>query len=90
MKRSTKRKATPARSKRSPAPARATKAARKAAPTDTVDAMVAANAPTLGLILEPAWQAGVAFNLRLILRFGALVDAFELPDDAEPAPVFHA
>ena len=34
--------------------------------------------------------AGVKFNLELILRIAALVDEFPLPDEAEPAPVFHA
>ena len=49
-----------------------------------------ASAQALGLTLDPAWQAGVKFNLQLILRHAALVDEFALPDDAEPAPVFHA
>jgi len=52
--------------------------------------MVAASARALGLTLDPAWHRSVAFNLRLILRFGALVDEFALPDDTEPASVFHA
>jgi Protein of unknown function (DUF4089) len=42
------------------------------------------------LPLEPAWRPGIKFNLNLILRIAALVDEFPLPDDAEPAPVFHA
>ncbi len=58
--------------------------------TDAVDVLVAASAQALGLTLDPAWQAGVKFNLQLILRHAALVDEFPLPDDAEPAPVFHA
>ena len=74
---------------------RAVKAARKrptpaAKPADAVDALVAANARALGLTIEPAWHGGVAFNLRLILQLGALVDEFKLPDDAEPSPAFHA
>ena len=52
--------------------------------------MVAASAAALGLKLDPAWEAGVRFNLQLILRHAALVDEFPLPDDAEPAPIFHA
>ena len=90
MKRKTKRKAKPARSRRTAKPARKPKARPKAQAADAVDAMVAAGAQALGLTLEPAWHPSVAFNLRLILRFGTLVDEFELPDDAEPAPVFHA
>ena len=48
------------------------------------------SAQALGLTLDPSWQAGVKFNLQLILRHAALVDEFPLPDDAEPAPIFHA
>ena len=54
------------------------------------DALVTAGAQPLGLTLDPAWHAGVAFNLQLILHHAALVEGFPLPDDAEPAPVFHA
>jgi len=57
---------------------------------DAIDALIAAAAQTLGLSLDPAWHAGVAFNLRLIVHHAKLVDEFALPDDAEPAPVFHA
>jgi hypothetical protein len=52
--------------------------------------LVEAGAEVLGLPLDPAWHAGVKFNLQLILRHAALVDEFSLPDDAEPAPVYHA
>ena len=58
--------------------------------TNPVDALVAASAQALKLPLDPAWHGGVRFNLDLILRLGAVVDAFPLPDDAELAPVFHA
>ena len=57
---------------------------------DAIDGLVAASAQALGLNIEPAWYGGVKFNLQLILRIGALVDEFPLPDCAEPAPVFHA
>ncbi len=57
---------------------------------DSVDAMIAASARALGLTLDPAWRPGIKFNLQLVLRHAALVDEFVLPDDAEPAPVFHA
>jgi Protein of unknown function (DUF4089) len=69
------------------------KAARKpkrAPKRDTVDALVVASAQALGLTLDPSWQAGVTFNLQLVLRHAALVDEFVLPDDAESAPVFQA
>ena len=86
MKRIAGRKAKPARAKR-PRPARAAAKARR---EDSIDALVTANAQALGLALEPTWHDSIAFNLRLILRHAALVDEFALPDDAEPAPVFHA
>jgi hypothetical protein len=60
------------------------------APHDPLDALVEASAKALGLPLDPAWHAGVKFNLQLILRHAALVEEFSLPDDAEPAPVYHA
>jgi len=73
--------------------ARATKAAAKkapASPRDAIDALVEAGAKALGLPLDPTWQASVTFNMQLILRHAALVEEFSLPDDAEPAPVYHA
>ncbi len=69
------------------------KAARKSTRSlkpDAMDTSVAASAQALGLTLDPSWEAGVQFNLQLILRHAALVDEFPLPDDAEPAPIFHA
>jgi Protein of unknown function (DUF4089) len=86
MKRNVGRKAKSARAKR-PRPARATA---KTKPGNSIDAFVVASAQALGLTHDPAWHKSIAFNLRLILRYAALVDEFALPDDAEPAPVFHA
>ena len=86
MKRKAGGKAKSARAKRPP-PARA---AAKTRPKNSIDALVAASAQALGLAFDPAWHDGIAFNLRLIQRHAALVDEFALPDDAEPAPVFHA
>jgi hypothetical protein len=62
----------------------------KPALPDALDVLIMATAQELKLPLEPAWRPGVKFNLNLILRIAALVDEFPLPDDAEPAPVFHA
>jgi hypothetical protein len=75
--------------------ARAAKPRKREAPVaaktaDAIDGLVAASAQALGLNIEPEWYGGVKFNLQLILRIGALIDEFPLPDDAEPAPVFHA
>ncbi len=85
MKRKTARKAKPtrARPRKSQVPAKAKQA-------DAIESLVAASAQALGLALDPAWQSSVAFNFRLIQRHAALVDEFALPDDAEPAAVFHA
>ena len=93
MKRKATRKAKPARTQ-----ARAAKSVKHKtkwidptpAASDSIDLLVTASAKALGLPIDPAWQPGVTFNLRLILRLAALVDEFPLPDDAEPAPVFHA
>ena len=61
-----------------------------AAKRDAIDALVVASAQALGLTIDPSWQAGVEFNLQLILGHAALVDEFPLPNDAEPAPIFQA
>jgi len=96
MKRKASRKAesarakNPARAKSHVGAKRRARAAAKTKRVDAIDAFVAASARVLGLELDPAWRDSVAFNLRLILRHAALVDEFALPDDAEPAPVFHA
>jgi hypothetical protein len=57
---------------------------------DSLDDFIDAAALALDLPVEPAWKAAVRANLELTLRLGALVSAFELPDEAEPAPVFDA
>jgi hypothetical protein len=98
MKRKTVRKTKPAPAKRGgkrkavrakkPAKRHAPPAAAKAA--EGVDGLVAASAHALRLAIDPAWLGGVKFNLQLILKLGALVDEFSLPDNIEPAPVFHA
>ena len=57
---------------------------------DDLDALVDAAAATMGLPIEPAWKPAITANLQVSLRLAALVEEFELPDDAEPAPVFEA
>lgn len=57
---------------------------------DFVDGLMIACAAALGLAIDPAWHKGVKFNLRLVLDHGARVEEFSLPDESEPAPVFHA
>ena len=57
---------------------------------DPVETLVAASAQTLAVPLDPAWRDGVRGNLQLLFRHAAMVDAFSLPDESEPAPVFRA
>jgi len=59
-------------------------------PHDPLDALIEAAARVLDLPLEPEWKPAVAANLRVTLEHAAAVEAFALPDDAEPAPVFRA
>ena len=82
-----KRRSTTARKARSPA--RSASSAKRGEP-DPIDALVTASAQALALPIDPAWRGGVRFNLQLLLMVAARVDEFPLPDDAEPAPVFHA
>ncbi|HEY5065715.1 MAG TPA: AtzG-like protein [Xanthobacteraceae bacterium] len=86
-------RARPARSKPARKPARAVAQSRSRAirqKQDFVDGLMTAAAQALGLTIEPGWRDGVKFNLRLVLDHAVRVGAFPLPDDAEPAPVFHA
>ncbi len=58
--------------------------------TDPLDDFIAASARALGLTVRPQWQAAIKANLDVTLKHAALVAEFELPDDAEPAPIFTA
>lgn len=55
-----------------------------------LDAYVDATARALGIPLQPEWRDAVKANLAVSFRMAALVAAFPLPDEAEPAPVFEA
>jgi hypothetical protein len=57
---------------------------------DDFDALIAASARAHALPVEPAWYPKIRTNLEATLQLAAFVAAFELPDDAEPAPVFRA
>jgi len=57
---------------------------------DAVGKMIDATAAALGLPIEPEWKPGIAANLLVTLRVASTVAEFELPDEAEPAPVFEA
>jgi Protein of unknown function (DUF4089) len=71
-------------------PSRKTRTAGAGKRASVIETLVAANAQTLALAIEPAWRAGVQRNLRLLLAHAMLVDQFALPEGIEPAPVFHA
>jgi Protein of unknown function (DUF4089) len=51
---------------------------------------IVVSARALALPVDPAWHPAVRANLEVVWRLASLVAEFELPDDAEPAPVFRA
>ncbi len=55
-----------------------------------LDAFMDSSAGILGLSIAPEWREAVRANLAVTFRLGALLWEFELPDTAEPAPVFTA
>jgi hypothetical protein len=57
---------------------------------EDLDALIEAAAKALRLPIEPAWKPAIKGNLAVSLRLAAIVEEFELPDEAEPAPVFEA
>ena len=57
---------------------------------DPVDDLIDASAAALDLPIAPEWKPGIKSNLQVTLRVAATVAEFELPDEAEPAPVFEA
>jgi hypothetical protein len=57
---------------------------------DDWNEFIAASARALALPVEPAWYPAVRSNLAVTWKLASLVAKFELPDDAEPAPVFRA
>ena len=81
-----KKRRLPSRKARKPA-----KRAKSVRPAPTpLDEFINAGARALNLTLDKAWMPAVRSHLEVTLRHGALVAAFALPDDAEPAPVFKA
>ena len=53
-----------------------------------IERYVDAAAVLVGVPLDPAHRPGVIMNLQRIADMAALVMAFPLPDDTEPAPIF--
>jgi hypothetical protein len=60
------------------------------APNDLLDDLITATADALALPIEPAWRPAVRAHIEVTLRLAKLVEDLDLPDDAEPAPVFRA
>ena len=54
----------------------------------TLDALVDANAAWLDLKIDPAWRPAIKQSLVAFAGAIQAVEAFVLPDEAEPAPVF--
>jgi hypothetical protein len=65
-------------------------AKRKPPARDPLDDFIDVAARAFDLPVEPEWQPAIKASLDVTLRLGALVAAFELPDEAEPAPIFGA
>jgi hypothetical protein len=61
----------------------------KAAQT-AVEGLVVHGTDLLGIALDPDWVRSVTIQLTTILRVGTPLLDFPLPDEADPAPVFHA
>jgi hypothetical protein len=57
---------------------------------EDLDALIEAAVEILGLPIEHAWKPAIKGNLVVSLRLAAMVEKFNLPDEAEPAPVFEA
>ena len=55
-----------------------------------LDDYIAASAKALDLPIEPEWIPAVKANLEVTLRLATVVADFELPDIAEPAPIYKA
>jgi hypothetical protein len=55
-----------------------------------LDAYIDAAAAALNIPIQPEWKAEIRANLDVTFKLGALVAEKELPDDAEPAPVYQA
>jgi hypothetical protein len=57
---------------------------------DALDGLIEAGAALLALPIEPDWLPAIKANLAVTLRAAEIVTEFQLPDEAQPAPVFEA
>jgi Protein of unknown function (DUF4089) len=58
--------------------------------TDELDAWLDGNAALLGIAVAPEWREAVRLHLRITRDLAQRVMEFQLPDEADPAPVFRA
>ena len=58
--------------------------------SDDIDAWLDANAALLGIVVAPEWRDAVRLHMRITRDLAQRVMDFELPDEADPAPVFRA
>ena len=59
-------------------------------PDGGLDAYIAAAARLLAIPLDPAWIGAIGSNLTVLHAAATRVGAFDLPDEAEAAPVYTA
>lgn len=57
---------------------------------ETLDALIAASAALLRLSIAPEWLPAIRQSLAVSYSLAEVVEELELPDEAEPAPVFEA
>lgn len=57
---------------------------------DPLDAYMDAVASALGLPIEESWKPTISANLAVSLKMARMVEAFALPDESEPAPIYAA
>lgn len=57
---------------------------------EEAERIIDAVAPVLGLAVPQAFRPGVIANLQIAIRLARALDAVDLVDHDEPAPVFEA
>ena len=55
-----------------------------------LDAWIDAGTAALGIVPQPQWRQALRLHARITLGHAATVLAVPLPDELDPAPVFHA
>lgn len=57
---------------------------------DPLDRYIDSASQVLNLPVAPQWRDAIKANLKVTLAHAANVASCQLPDDAEPAPIFEA